>query len=219
MLYLTLPEPRRRRALDQLHLAPMTPKHQSLFPCEDDELGAACLLTSGDIARLLDVDLKTVHNWVKLEHLSGLKTKGGHLRFHRSEVIRFMRRFGYPVPAKLGGPAPRVAVVSAVVPAPFRGVGLEVRVECFERIFDATLAAASGGFEMIVLDLDAVTIQHAVALVAALRRRDLTRGVVVVGQSSVPGVREAFIRQGADVVVADERELAPVLRLFTGSAA
>jgi excisionase family DNA binding protein len=187
-------------------------------PPQDDDASAACLLTSGDIARLLDVDLKTVHNWVHLAHLSGLKTKGGHLRFHRSEVIRFMRRFGYPVPPRLGGVVPRAACVMGSPPAVPPSEEL-VRCECFERLFDAALASASGAFDVLVVDLDLFAIGQAMELVRALRRRELTNGVVVVGMSTATGLREAFIAQGGDIVIDGERELARVVGFLTGAAA
>jgi hypothetical protein len=199
-------------------ISPMTTKRQPP-PANDDEGGAACLLTSGDIGRLLDVDLKTVHNWVRLEHLSGLKTKGGHLRFHRAEVIRFMRRFGYPVPPNLGGPVPRVALVVDGAGAKLPSFGPDVRVEGFDRLFDAALAAASGGHEAIVVDLDWVPLQQVVDMAEAMRRRELTRGIAIVGISTVAAVRDAFVRRGGDVVIERERELPSIVRFLTGAAA
>jgi len=198
----------------------MNPKaRRYTAPPRNDGAGEApCLLTSGDIARLLDVDLKTVHNWVHLEHLSGLKTKGGHLRFHRSDVVRFMRRLGYPVPPRLGGIVPKVAVVLAQpshVSLPTR----DVKCESFERLFDAALAAASGAYEVLVIDLDVIVIRQAIELIRALRRRELTSGVVVVGMSRTPGVREAFVAQGGDIAIGSVRELASVIRFLTGAGA
>jgi excisionase family DNA binding protein len=187
-------------------------------PRNDGSIDAPCLLTSGDIARLLDVDLKTVHNWVNLEHLSGLKTKGGHLRFHRSDVIRFMRRLGYPVPPRLGGMVPRVACVLGgppTEPLPTQ----DARCESFDRLFDAALAAASGAYEVLVVDLDAIAIRQVVELVRALRRREVTAGMVVVGMSRTPGLREAFVAQGGNVAIGGQGELASVLRFLTGAAA
>ncbi len=189
---------------------------KSLPPRKADPAESPCLLTSGDIARLLDVDLKTVHNWVHLEHLSGLKTKGGHLRFHRSAVIQFMRRLGYPVPPRLGGTLPRVGMVS--IPPTASLTSPDIRWECFERLFDAALAVAAGGFEVLVVDLDGVAIRQAIDLTLALRRREPTEGVVVVGISRNAEQREAFVTQGGDVAIGSERELAAVVRFLTGAA-
>ena len=57
-----------------------------------------CSLTSGDLARSLAVDLKTVHRWVQRGVLRGHRTKGGHLRFRRVEVVRFLRQRRLPIP-------------------------------------------------------------------------------------------------------------------------
>ena len=55
-------------------------------------------LTSGDIARSLKVDLKTVHRWVRRGRMRGHRTKGGHLRFRRIEVVRFLRERRLRIP-------------------------------------------------------------------------------------------------------------------------
>jgi excisionase family DNA binding protein len=131
----------------------------------------ACMMTTGDIARLLCVDLKTIHNWVRHGHLRGRRTKGRHLRFHRTEVVRFMRRFGYAVPESLGVAVPRVLLVGIPIgSSPGRLLREYVNVEAYDGLFDAALVVAAGDYEVLVLDLDLFGVGHVVDLVTALRR-------------------------------------------------
>ncbi|MBN2195355.1 MAG: helix-turn-helix domain-containing protein [Polyangiaceae bacterium] len=182
---------------------------------DGDDLGAR-MLTSGDIARLVSVDLKTVHNWVRVGHLAGLKTRGGHLRFHRAEVVRFMRRFGFPVSSPLRGEAARVAVVGARL-ASSRGNAPGARpVEAYPHLFDAALAAADGAYDLLVVDLDLAEVGLTTELVRALRRHAPTRALPVVGVSAAPATREGFVRGGGDAAVATPSDLDRVRRFWTG---
>jgi len=183
-----------------------------------DEATGPCMLTSGDLMRWMDVDRKTVHNWIRLGHLSGLRTPGGQMRFLRSEVVRFMRRCNFPVPARLGGAVCRVACVGpALVGGDPRAAGAPV-LERFELLFDAALAAADGGYDLIVVDLDATALTAAIELVRALRRRPLTRPLPVVGVSAHAAVRESFVLAGGAAVVSDPAALARVWALFLGES-
>jgi hypothetical protein len=60
------------------------------------------LFAAGDVATFCQVDLKTIHNWVGRNKLKAFRTPGRHLRFHRLDVLSFLRKYGYPVPEKVG---------------------------------------------------------------------------------------------------------------------
>ncbi len=177
-------------------------------------------MTSGDIARMLDVDLKTIHNWVRHGHLHGRRTKGRHLRFHRTEVVRFMRRFGYQVPEAVGQPVPRVVLVG--LPAhnerAVRGLGESVALESYGCLFDASLVVAAGEFEVVVVDLDQFPFEQVSELIAALRRRAVTQGIAVVGVSTGADRREDFVNAGGDIAVSASTDLRATVRWLTGAA-
>lgn len=59
------------------------------------------LYTSTDVAKLCQVDTKTIHNWVDRGHIPSFRTPGRHLRFRLADVEAFLRKHGYPVPAEL----------------------------------------------------------------------------------------------------------------------
>ncbi|MBN2196211.1 MAG: helix-turn-helix domain-containing protein [Polyangiaceae bacterium] len=183
------------------------------------ERSPVCCMTSGDIARLLGVDLKTIHNWVRHGHLRGRRTKGRHLRFHRTEVVRFMRRFGYAIPESLGLTVPRVLLVGLSVTATMGVRSLKdcVRVENYEGLFDAALVLAVGDYEVLAIEIDHFGIGHVVDLVAALRRRPVTQGVAIVGRSGHSEARERFVDAGGDVVIESGAELAATVRWLVGA--
>ena len=73
---------------------------------------------ASQLASICDVDLKTIHNWChRVDEqsseaaLGSFRTAGGHLRFHQSAVLRFLRRWGYPTPDALLRDRPHVLVV------------------------------------------------------------------------------------------------------------
>src|SRR4051812_43972493 len=63
---------------------------------------------ASQLASICDVDLKTIHNWCDRDDVPGeppqlecFRTPGGHLRFRHSAVLRFLTRWGYPIPDAL----------------------------------------------------------------------------------------------------------------------
>lgn len=181
-----------------------------------------CAMTSGDIARLLDVDLKTIHNWVRHGHLRGRRTKGRHLRFHRTEIVRFMRRFGYQIPESLGRARPRVVLVGLREEETCQAVAAlaqAVQVDSFHGIFDAALVVAGGDYEVLVLDLDRFG-QHLVSeLMEALRRRPSTQGVAAVGKTTCADLQEHFLAAGGDVIIDGAADLHATVLWLTGAIA
>lgn len=174
-------------------------------------------LTAGDLARLLHVDLKTIHNWVNQGHVFARRTEGRHLRFQRVEVVRFLRRFGYPVPLELGHMAPRVLVHRWRTALRLPGV----EQSDAEGLFSTVLEAAGGEYEIVVFALDSHDGAITRELVKALRSRPETRALSVVGVSRRPARRTEFVDHGGDVALAPGKatDVAHAVRWLTGGAA
>ncbi|MFO0652852.1 MAG: helix-turn-helix domain-containing protein [Polyangiales bacterium] len=73
---------------------------------------------ASQLASICDVDLKTIHNWCDRHEstedpaeLESFRTQGGHLRFRHSAVLRFLSRWGYPIPDELLQDRPHLLVV------------------------------------------------------------------------------------------------------------
>jgi hypothetical protein len=56
------------------------------------------LYTASELARMCEVDLKTIHNWSDRGLVDFFRTPGGHLRFKRVDVIGFLEQYHFPVP-------------------------------------------------------------------------------------------------------------------------
>jgi predicted DNA-binding transcriptional regulator AlpA len=78
-------------------------------------------LSSADVAKCCDVEVKTIHNWVadgRFPHY--FRSPGRQLRFTYASVVAFLNKYGYPVPTEVaagaadetapGGSVPPVAV-------------------------------------------------------------------------------------------------------------
>lgn len=53
------------------------------------------MLTPGELARILDVDPKTVSGWNAAGTLDAIVTPGGHTRFPLATVLAFLQRMGF----------------------------------------------------------------------------------------------------------------------------
>jgi excisionase family DNA binding protein len=173
---------------------------------------SCCFLTSGDIARSLKVDLKTVHRWVRRGALHGQRTRGGHLRFRHVEVVRFLRNRRLRIPDALRVPSPRM--LSVGLPVGQAGPQLEV---CPERLFDTLLQLVEGEYDIAALGLDDLDLETAVGFVKALRRHDATREVAVVVVSHWPERRQALSAAGADLAIGSAQELLAAVSVLTGT--
>jgi hypothetical protein len=139
------------------------------------------------------------------------------MRFHRAEVVRFLRRFGYPIPPALGAAVPRVLVHKARSDVRVAGAPSTIRVGLFETI----LEVARGDYEVLVLDLDVLDRTSEGALVAAIRSRPETRCISVVGMSGDPSRRRSFVRGSGDAAVTrgNGHMVGRIAKWLTGSVA
>lgn len=158
-------------------------------------------LTSGDIARMLHVDLKTIHNWVTQGHISGARTKGRHLRFARSEVVRFMRKYGYAIPQAVGASPARVMVLRDIK-GPWLGV-LRRSAQVLESpdLFAAALMLATEPCEVVIVSLDSET-PRVHDFVRAVKGWEPTSAVVLIGLGTKPAARKAFLAAGGNLALA-----------------
>ena len=58
------------------------------------------IFTTHDIASLCHVDMKTVINWTKDGSLKAYKTKGGHRRIKKDDLIEFLNKYDMPISLK-----------------------------------------------------------------------------------------------------------------------
>lgn len=122
-----------------------------------DEAKSADLFTASEVARLCQVDLKTIHNWAERGTIRHFRTPGRHLRFRREDVLDFLRRYGYPVPESLRAGKPKVVAIEGNggrVEALRESLDEHFEVTFFGDPFDALIAVGSVAPDALVLGLD-----------------------------------------------------------------
>jgi Helix-turn-helix domain len=143
------------------------------------------LLTARDLARLCEVDLKTIHNWVTQRRIAHFHTPGRHLRFRAVDVVKFLRAWGFSVPRDLALSSSRTVLV----------VGSKETAACVGRAVDGTLCVrhAAHGYDALVLagcvpaDVYVVDLREAaddidvVAMITALHRASPRASFVAIG--------------------------------------
>jgi hypothetical protein len=149
------------------------------------------------------VDLKTIHNWVKQGHIDGRRTPGGHLRFDRRQVVRFLRDYDYPIPSEVAGPEPRV-LLDSLRGADWRDVRLLLGrdgVRLSTGLFETTLALSEQIDEVVVFDLDCRDLDHLAQLLQALRGWPALRSLWAVGVGRSAPARRRFLGAGGDAAL------------------
>jgi hypothetical protein len=144
------------------------------------------LLTASDLARLCEVDLKTIHNWVNRDKVAHFRTPGRHLRFRAIDVARFLQGYGFMVPTEL---APLLDGSIVVV----GGQELYAQVERvldgsnmlavhLEHAVDALVRAGATFADVYAIDVSAVRTQLDVAsMLDAIHRASPRSKIVAVG--------------------------------------
>ena len=73
-------------------------------------MNADDLFTAPQVAKICSTDLKTIHNWVHRGEIKSFRTPGRHLRFRREDILDFLNRFGYPIPADFAPTKKRIVL-------------------------------------------------------------------------------------------------------------
>jgi PleD family two-component response regulator len=173
------------------------------------------LSTAADLARFCRVDLKTIHNWVGKNAIAHHRTAGRHLRFHRLDVIDFLRVYGYAIPDELRGSSPRVVLAcreSQVTAAVKRALARRMEIIGYEDAFDALVALSTVAPEALALDVSLLE-GSAARCIARLRTNEATRHIRVVAIGDHLEARAGFLAAGASAYVAsaDPAELREAL--------
>ena len=143
--------------------------------------GSAPMLSSVQVARFCGVDNKTIHSWADRGKIPSTRTRGRHLRFHRLDVVDFLRAYEFGVPESLRAARLRVTIVEAdpaALAAARRALGRRFEVTAFEYVVDALIGLQAAAPEIIVLGDVAPLSASDVA--SRLRVVDATRHVRIV---------------------------------------
>lgn len=169
------------------------------------------VLTAVQVARLCDVDLKTIHNWYGRGKIAGWRTAGRHLRFRRIDVVDFLRAYGFDLPDSLRSARPRVVVVDAngaELAAAARALNKRFEVVSQHRIVDALLGLVAADADVLVLgDVGPLDVDP---IIDAVGRLEATRHVRMVTLGSSSQAARATVPRG------DMTSLRETLERLTG---
>jgi excisionase family DNA binding protein len=71
------------------------------------------LLTTHDIAEMVQVDASTISKWIDRGILVAFRTPGGHRRVRAGDLVTFLRQHEMPVPEELAGSIVQLLAVDA----------------------------------------------------------------------------------------------------------
>jgi len=163
------------------------------------------LFTASDVARFCQVDLKTIHNWADRGEIRHFRTPGRHLRFQRGDVLDFLRRYGYPVPAGLVDGVPRLVLVeddAGLTEAIVDRLGEAFRVDVYQCPYRALLAAGAAAPDGFVFG--ALGESDASSVLRAVTQSETTRGARVFRLGSRTGPLSGDVENAAIVLAADD---------------
>ena len=175
---------------------------------EDTQDSRVGPLKVGDAARHCRVSRFTVLKWVREGKLRAFTTPGGHHRIERDDLVRFLKEFGFPVPAALGQASPpRVLIVDDEVGVTdFLARALEKDPEMSYEVlttqsgYEACLLVGERKPDLVVLDIKMPGIDG-IEVCRRIRENpttSATRIIAVTGYASEENI-EAIRNAGAEV--------------------
>jgi excisionase family DNA binding protein len=66
-----------------------------------DQARSKTIYTTHEVSRLLEVNPRSVINWIEQSLLTSYRTPGGHRRIRRDDLLAFLRKHQIPTPASL----------------------------------------------------------------------------------------------------------------------
>jgi excisionase family DNA binding protein len=160
--------------------------------------GREKLLTASDLARLCEVDLKTIHNWVDRGKIRHFRTPGRHLRFRAVDAVEFLRVWGYAVPRELARVASRSVIVAgsdAALAAILGVVGDAAPVRHVRDPFDALVLVGAEPAEIVVIEESVAQLAVDVAKLFDALRRALPKARLVLLYDAAPLALPSWVEQ------------------------
>jgi excisionase family DNA binding protein len=178
------------------------------------------LLTTYDVAALLEVHLSTVCEWVDQALLPGYRTPGGHRRVRREDLVAFLKEHRMPIPPTLVRTALQVLVIDeekAVLDSVKRALKRNATVQVHTATSSAEGALLTSELkpDAVLVDLNSPTLDG-LEICRAIRRRDHLRSIQLVTMASrpTPALKEKSRQAGARACLVKPVEVEELLRLL-----
>jgi excisionase family DNA binding protein len=177
------------------------------------------VFTPVEVARLINVHVKSVANWIRQGRIQAYRTPGGHHRITRTAVLRFLNEQEMPIPEALCEDRLRVLVVdedpnvSEIVQAALRGHDDRYEVTAISNGIEALLEIGRRLPDLVVMDcfMSQLNGFEVCKLIKDSPERRHLRILTLSGEPD-PDVREKILACGADAVLAKPLDLAEVRR-------
>jgi excisionase family DNA binding protein len=117
------------------------------------------IYTPLEVARLINVHVKSVANWIRQGMLESYRTPGGHNRITRTGLLRFLNERNMPIPDELGDGRLHILVVdddpavAGVVAAALRDQGDAYQVETVQSGIEALMEIGKHTPDLVILDI------------------------------------------------------------------
>ncbi len=178
-------------------------------------------LTAGEIAKMCDVNLRTVIRWIDRGDLKGFKLPGrGNNRVQLEDFLHFLQQHGMPIPPELSGEENSRILIIDDEAAVARSIGRVLRSAGYDT------AIASDGFQggsllmkqqpaLVTLDLRMPGISgYDVLKFIRTTPETATTKVIVISALDQPSLQRA-LEEGADAVLSkpfDNQQLTDLVK-------
>jgi len=163
------------------------------------------IFTTFEVAKMCNVDITTVINWVNTGKLSAYKTPGGHRRIRRNDFFDFLKRYDLPVPRGLAKDVPIILIVEddlqirALMKRIIQGKYPDAEIHETDDGFAAGKLLAEKYPSLVILDLKLKGIDgfQVCKLIRDDRRLKHTKILAVTGYHS-QAVKQQILKMGAN---------------------
>lgn len=162
------------------------------------------LLTSHEVATLVQVSPSSVLKWIEQGKLKAYRTPGGHRRVSSDELVGFLRAHQLPVPAELEAEHVRLLVIDDEAPY-LRSLGAllsradsRIEVELAESAMDGLLKVGLIRPQVVLLD-SYMPGMDGVEVCRRLKESEETASIAVLAMSGRPSaeLEKKFLGAGA----------------------
>ncbi|MCZ6777543.1 MAG: response regulator [Acidobacteriota bacterium] len=177
------------------------------------------VFTPVGVARLINVHVKSVANWIRQGRLQAYRTPGGHHRITRTAVLRFLNEQKMPLPEALCEARRRILIVdedpnvSEIVEAALSGNDDRYEVTTIPNGLEALIEIGRHLPDLIVMDcfMSQLNGFEVCKLIKGNPERGHLRILSLSGDHN-PDVREKIMACGADAVLLKPLDLVEVRR-------
>ena len=161
--------------------------------------------TTFEIAKICGVFPSTVINWVNQGQLNSSHTAGGHRRIARQDLLDFLRKLNYPIPASLAGGRKKLLIVDdepdtcRLLQRTFKDQSGELEVSTLESAIDALVEIGKTPPDLVILDV-VMPVMDGASLCASLKANPATRDIklIAITGKRLPEKKLQFIKDNTN---------------------